>query len=667
MSGILSEDVLCFAEDQFSGDELELLTDLAEGRLWRIPRPPMPFSSPSRTPPPIPFPMCRLLHITGWVNPNELDLPFFVSQPSEGNPDSRPLRFWVSINVKRDRAEPAEIAQACIQAKLRRHGGLIVSKRSQADVLVVNRETEFYRTVKKEIADKGRHWQTTAEKEWVDACIAGRELLSATDVDLGLKTQRSPSVESVTSEEDVRIGKGPGRPVGRPRNEYTPHDDDFLCRFLAAYYPHGSHGSRKTYQDLGAELFTTAAHHTAQSWHERFKKNKAIMSRRIARFQADGIGLDLRTDVERERDKETKRRLAQQKMQAQTQPSTSSQASPKNARRAFVELDDSDDADRPATKRQKASTQTATQLALGRGRAAVLGARPSLGQAGPSQQARRSTTPERPQPSTSPSRLQPTGETAAISQGSKQSTSASGREPPEPARGQPDTEESTQDSAFSRANVSADIALAPPEEEDGSDGDEQPAASAAVARVEVGEIEATTQQVPSAGQDPASSGDNAGQKAVQNVTASVSQPPSAQHTPRTAPASRPHSPAAIVPSPSSKQPGPSQPGPSSTPASPRSHDLLNAPRTSTPGSSRNGSRNASPASTPSQRVARGAALVTTARETFKRNIMAYSEKYGCTPTELYTIVNGLGRKGAGKGGQMYWDDVERGLRDKFGY
>lgn len=36
----------------------------------------------------------------------------------------------------------------------------------------------------------------------------------------------------------------------RPRNEYTPHDDDFLCRFLAAYYPHGSHGSRKTYQDL---------------------------------------------------------------------------------------------------------------------------------------------------------------------------------------------------------------------------------------------------------------------------------------------------------------------------------------------------------------------------------------------------------------------------------
>lgn len=148
------------------------------------------------------------------ANPKELDLPFFVSQSSEGDPNSRPLRFWVSINVKRDRAEPAEVAQAGIQAKLRRHGGLIVSKRSQADILVVNRETEFYRTVKKEIADKGRHWQTTAEKEWVDACIAARELLSATDVDLGLKPQRSPSVES-SEEDDVRIGRGPGRPAGK--------------------------------------------------------------------------------------------------------------------------------------------------------------------------------------------------------------------------------------------------------------------------------------------------------------------------------------------------------------------------------------------------------------------------------------------------------------------
>lgn len=151
------------------------------------------------------------------VNPSELDLPFFLSQPNEDAPEegSRPLRFWVSINVKRDRAEPAEVAQGAIQAKLRRHGGLVVTKRSQADILVVNKETEFYRTVTKEIADKGRHWQTTAEKEWVDACIRRRELLSATDVDLGLKRPRSPSIESIDSDDDIKIGRGPGRPPGR--------------------------------------------------------------------------------------------------------------------------------------------------------------------------------------------------------------------------------------------------------------------------------------------------------------------------------------------------------------------------------------------------------------------------------------------------------------------
>lgn len=406
-----------------------------------------------------------------------------------------------------------------------------------------------------------------------------------------------------------------------------------------------------------AELFTTAAHHTAQSWHERFKKNKAIMSRRIARFQADGIGLDLKTDIERERDKETKRRLAEQKMQAQTQAGPLSQASPRAARRGFVELDDSDDADMPVTKRPRAPTQTSTQSTLGRGRAAMLGAWPSLGQAGPSQP-RRSATPEPPHTSKSSERPPPTAADAATSETVAHST-------PAPITGQPDTEKSAQESAFSRANISADIGLVLTED-GGAESTEPPVGSTTVTRVAAAEIEATFELEPSAERDPSLNEDNADEQPAQRVTPSVSQPPSAQHTPRTAPASRSRSPVAIVSSPSPEQPGRSQPRPSNTPA-PRPSHAHSAPRTSTPGSSRNGSRKASPALTPSQRVARGAALVTTARETFKRNIATYSEKYGCTPTELYTLVNGLGAKGAGKGGQMYWDDVERGLRDKFGY
>lgn len=151
------------------------------------------------------------------LSPQELDDPIFITKQSTDQPEegSRPIRFWVSLNVKRDRAEPAEVAQAMMQAKLRRHGGIIVTKRSQADILIVNRETDFFRIIKKEIAEKGRDWQTLAEKDWVDACIQQGELLTTTDVDLGLKRPRSPSVESFSRDDDVgRIARGPGRPTG---------------------------------------------------------------------------------------------------------------------------------------------------------------------------------------------------------------------------------------------------------------------------------------------------------------------------------------------------------------------------------------------------------------------------------------------------------------------
>lgn len=34
----------------------------------------------------------------------------------------------------------------------------------------------------------------------------------------------------------------------RARTEYTPEDDEFLCRYLAAFHPSGAWGSRKTYE-----------------------------------------------------------------------------------------------------------------------------------------------------------------------------------------------------------------------------------------------------------------------------------------------------------------------------------------------------------------------------------------------------------------------------------
>lgn len=546
----------------------------------------------------------------------------------------------------------------------------------------------------------------------------------------------------------------------RPRNEYTPHDDDFLCRFLAAYYPHGSHGSRKTYQDLvswpgpdfltdrqvsrqDTEPFKTASNHTAQSWHERFKKNKVPFSRRVWRFQDQGIGLDLKTDVEREREEETRRRLEEQRQQRQV-ASTSQQASPKTARRAFVELGEDDDDAAPEVKRPKVSSPAAPQtMSLGRGRAAALGvptARRSGGPPGSSRSGPKSATPETARKLVQPERQHTGPSTTAIQAAVSPVTEELSRPPERVAADEArhsslvsssseavsrDEISVTVNQASTAAVVTESTAQAASERENSTERSPTKQALDVGVQVERDELESSNSDQQSSSPQPqppaATTRSPAGAGVRQytpgeRVTASVPQPPdSARHTPRTAATSRSRSPAIVPSSPASiahkvaatlsssshrsevrQRPRPSgSPQAAHTPSRERVLQATHTPNTrsplgisasarrstpttasrpvhdsmpaavSTPANASNG--NGSPALTPSQQVARGAALVTAARDTFKRNIAAYSKKYGCAPTELYTIVNRLGGKGAGRGGQMYWDDVERGLRDKFGY
>lgn len=415
------------------------------------------------------------------------------------------------------------------------------------------------------------------------------------------------------------------------------------------------------------------------------------MSRRVARFKQQGIGIDLKTDVERERDRETRRRIAERKMQPDP-----GQSSSKNPHRTFVELDSSDD-DAPLPKRPKTSTQRST---LGRARAAQGGsaARPSL---------ETPATPERVGRSSTPT----TAPATATHQELQQSEQAPVDDDPMPESAQAAAVGSTQGSALSREEVSEAVRLAPtnsepepltqPAEAAGADrldlstrdssgaGEAGPPhasdarsqspdqlASTVVTHVEVVEIKDVSAQKGLGPQESAPRGeDNAGAQQP-NTSAeqmTVSQPPDSaeRHAARTATSQSrsrsPDTPAAIVPSqrsPSISQeaedrPRPSQPRPSTTPRSLHTPSVRGTP---TPRSG-----NGSPALTPSQRVEHGAAIVMSHRDMVKRNIAAYSKKYGCAPTELFTIVNALGVKGAGRGGQMYWDDVERGLRDRFGY
>ena len=48
------------------------------------------------------------------------------------------------------------------------------------------------------------------------------------------------------------------------------------------------------------------------------------------------------------------------------------------------------------------------------------------------------------------------------------------------------------------------------------------------------------------------------------------------------------------------------------------------------------------------------------KKQYRRRISSLSEKYGVRPTELFRLVTEMPK-------QMYWLDVEKGLRKHYGY
>jgi hypothetical protein len=79
------------------------------------------------------------------------------------------------------------------------------------------------------------------------------------------------------------------------------------------------------------------------------------------------------------------------------------------------------------------------------------------------------------------------------------------------------------------------------------------------------------------------------------------------------------------------------------------------------------SRSAATAHRPSRRWRRqraGAKIVTNMRDVYKERIATYAAQYGKTPRG--SIVNAFPRKSGDRGGAVFWDDVEAGLRTCLG-
>lgn len=64
-------------------------------------------------------------------------------------------------------------------------------------------------------------------------------------------------------------------------------------------------------------------------------------------------------------------------------------------------------------------------------------------------------------------------------------------------------------------------------------------------------------------------------------------------------------------------------------------------------------------------VATGKTVVERQKEEYKKNIQIRCDTYGLTPAELVRAMDRLPRK-KGAAGDMYWADVDRGLKEKFG-
>ncbi|ODN77126.1 hypothetical protein L202_05657 [Cryptococcus amylolentus CBS 6039] len=212
--------------------------------------------------------------------------------------DWRPLRAYVSLNLLRNNGEEdGRAARHNCSRDLLLHGALIVSKRADADILVIEKSTEFYKVAKAENKKAGRSWQRFVERSWVNGCLrTGKMGWRRAKHD-----QKEDSGEESFGDEPL-VQRGPGRPVGAARVDYTPDDDDFLCRWLAAHFgSSGSLSSRKTYEMLAADSarYPTAARHPPQSWHERFRKKGHILKERVHRYAREGVDKSLKTKAER--------------------------------------------------------------------------------------------------------------------------------------------------------------------------------------------------------------------------------------------------------------------------------------------------------------------------------------------------------------------------------
>lgn len=154
-------------------------------------------------------------------------LPFLVNRHNEERL-GEPMRVYVSLNIERSGKVTAQEGQAAMQRDLARVGAVIVAKRSDADLIIVDKKYAFYKTIVGEKDRYNRTWQRLVEKDWVDDMLqsakmpplngTAKEAEEQPDEDVGENRRDEQDVasransEDSFAEEDVYEKPGPGRP-----------------------------------------------------------------------------------------------------------------------------------------------------------------------------------------------------------------------------------------------------------------------------------------------------------------------------------------------------------------------------------------------------------------------------------------------------------------------
>nr|KIR44300.1 hypothetical protein I312_06499 [Cryptococcus bacillisporus CA1280] len=286
----------------------------------------------------------------------------------------RPLRTYVSRNLNPLHGEDRATAKLNCMVQLELGGALVVDKRCDADLIILDYNSEFAKMAVKEKKRLKRFEQKLRDRNWMEDCWRTRKLLweeenTGKEQEI-LEKEKSPKSGKKRDEEkheDIRVDgpngagekgkreasedsfadeqendgmkKKVGRPVGNTKGQesttllkMTTFSVDTLLHIILVV--HGLAG-----KPIRCSGFDTASRHSYQSWHERFKKNSSSFSARVERYIKLGI---VRDTLKTGKELENSRRLHQENVAANNQDGAS--ASPlKSSKRKLVSEDDLDD------------------------------------------------------------------------------------------------------------------------------------------------------------------------------------------------------------------------------------------------------------------------------------------------------------------------------------